>query len=86
MITDLKWWLSTLSVRGITCTLVPQRPVCKLGIFVDASTSWGIGIIISSHWATFCLTKDWKVKGRDIHWLEILAINFLAYFLKDMGL
>jgi hypothetical protein len=86
MVMDLKWWLSTLSVGCLTRTLMPWGLVHDLSIFIDASTSWGIGIIISGHWAAFHLTEDWKVAGRDICWLETLAIEFLTYFLKDMGL
>jgi hypothetical protein len=60
-------------------------PIRDLGIFVDASTSWGISIIISGHWAACRLTNNWKIEGRDICWLETLAIEFLTYFLEAMG-
>jgi len=40
------------------------------------------GSVTYSHWATLHLTKDWKVKGRDICWLETLAIKFLTTFSK----
>lgn len=86
MIMDLNWWLITLSAEDITHTLVPWGPVHGMGIFVDTSTSWGIGIIIYGHWAFFRLSKNWKVEGRDICWLETLAIEFLTYLLEDMGL
>ena len=86
MITDLKWWLVTLLAEDVTCTLIPWGPLRDMGIFVDASTSWGIGIVISGCCASFCLFENWKVEGRDICWLETLAIKFLTYFLEDMGL
>jgi len=43
MITDLKWWLSTLLVRGTTCTLVPQIETYEIA----SDTGIGIGIGIS---------------------------------------
>lgn len=38
------------------------------------------------HWASFQLSPTWKVPGRDICWLETLAIELLTYFLEQMGL
>ena len=52
----------------------------------EVSTSWGIGIIIGDRWASFQLSPTWKVPGRDICWLETLAIELLIYFLEGMGL
>jgi len=52
-------------------------------IFVDASTSWGIGIVLGDKWAAFRLSTSWKVEGRDICWLETVAIELLAYLLDE---
>lgn len=85
MMTDLHWWWSTLSVLGYTRELRPHGPQMDLGISVDASTSWGIGMIINGQWAAFQLSNSWKEKGCDICWLETLAIEFLIYFLIALG-
>jgi hypothetical protein len=53
-----------------------------MGLFVDASTSWGIGIIMGGKWMTFKLSDGWKVPSRDICWLETVAIELLIYVLK----
>ena len=86
MMTDLSWWLSKLQVGGASRALRPRGPLQDLGLYVDASTSWGIGIIIGDRWASFQLSPSWKVPGRDICWLETLAIELLVYFLEGMGL
>ena len=86
MMTDLSWWLSKLQVGGASRALRAQGPLQDLGLYVDASTSWGIGIIIGDRWASFQLSPSWKVPGRDICWLETLAIELLVYFLEGMGL
>lgn len=44
--TDLKWWLAKLSIPHFTRSLQPRGPLQDLHLFVDASTSWGIGILI----------------------------------------
>ena len=77
MMTDLTWWLKKLQVGGVSCTLRPRGPLQDLGLYVDASTSWGIGIVIGDNWASFQLSPAWKVPGRDICWLETLAIELL---------
>ncbi len=84
--TDLKWWLAKLSIPHFTRSLHPRGPMQDLHLFIDASTSWGIGILIGGQWAAYQLCPDWKIPGRDICWLETIAIEILAYFLRAMGL
>lgn len=86
MLTDLRWWFERLSQEGYTRLLRPKGPLQDLGIFVDASTSWGIGIIIGAEWAAFRLSSSWKIAGRDICWLETVAVELLAYFLEAKGI
>jgi hypothetical protein len=86
LITDLKWWFQALDIPGFYRELSPRGPRQDMGIFVDASTSWGIGIIIAGRWAAFRLHKDWKVEGRDICWLETVAVEILVYILEAMDI
>jgi len=86
MMTDLTWWLQMLEQCDVSWPLHPHGPLQDLGLYVDASTSWGIGIVIGDSWALFQLFPDWKAPGRDICWLETLVIELLTYFLEQMGL
>ena len=56
-------------------------PIQDMGLFVDASTSWGIGIV-GAEWAAFKLADEWKIPGRDICWLETVAIEIMVYILE----
>jgi hypothetical protein len=85
MLTDLRWWWERLSLPCTTRLLKPIGPLRDIGIFVDASTSWGIGIFIGDEWAAFRLSPSWKVEGRDICWLETVAIELLSSFLESKG-
>jgi hypothetical protein len=85
MISDLNWWLEKLSHPNVTRFLRPRGPLQDLGLYVDASTSWGIGIVIGDEWAAFPLSSSWKVPGRDICWLETVAFELLIYFLESKG-
>ena len=85
MIKDLEWWLEELSSPRLARQLHPRGPLQDLGLFVDASTSWGIGIVMGESWAAFRLSPTWKIPGRDICWLETIAIELLIYLLEQSG-
>jgi hypothetical protein len=82
--TDLRWWLRILDVPDFYRKLLPRSPCQDMAIFVDASTSWGIGIVIAGRWLALQLRDNWKIQGRDICWLETVAIEILLYILVAM--
>lgn len=86
VLSDLLFWLTALQCDDVSRMLSPRGEVQDLGIYVDASTSWGIGIVIGKSWAAFQLKPDWKIPGHDICWLETVAIEILVYFLEQLGL
>ena len=84
--------IETMKWRGGEATVRHEEDMCKwdrrkiVTLFVDASTSWGIGIVIDGKWTAFKLHHDWKVEGRDICWLETVAVEILIYILEAMGI
>lgn len=86
VIADLRWWLQLLEKEGQFRQLTPRGELVDMGIYVDASTSWGIGVVIGNRWAAFKLKEGWKKKGVDICWLEVLALEFLFYILIEEGI
>ena len=86
MMSDLRWWLTSLDNPDFYRELKTRSPTRDMGLFVDASTSWGIGIIVGGEWAAFKLTDGWKIPGRDICWLETVAIEILIYILEAKGI
>ncbi|KAF7314413.1 hypothetical protein MKEN_00914100 [Mycena kentingensis (nom. inval.)] len=84
VLSALKWWRKRLENPNHYRRLDPIPPLQDLGIYVDASTSWGIGIILGSRWHAFRLKPDWKKPGRDICWLESLAIELAVLFLIQL--
>ena len=86
MMSDLRWWLSSLNKPDFYRELKIRGPVQDMGLFVDASTSWGIGIVVGSEWAAFKLATGWKLPGRDICWLETVAVEILIYILEAKGI
>lgn len=86
MVSDLCWWLETLSSPSFIRLLHPRGQLQDLCLHIDASTSWGIGIVIREEWASFQLSPSWKIHGRDICWLETITVELLVYLLEERGL
>jgi hypothetical protein len=55
--------------------LCPPEPLSSELFFVDASMTWGIGLILDSKWLTWELKEGWKSDGRDIGWAEMVAVE-----------
>ena len=71
---SLAWWHRTLSIPNAERTLSPWT-IIDLDIYVDASTSWGIVLMVGDRWAAWSLCKGWKVAGQDIGWAESIALE-----------
>ena len=74
---DLEWWCIMLMQPNFIRSLIPPPMTIDHGIWVDASTDWGIGILFHGHWDTWCMLPCWKDKGRDIGWLEAVAVELI---------
>lgn len=76
--TDLRWWSKTLEDSSWRRSLSPKGDTLDLGIWVDASTDWGIGLIWGngSGWDAWKLCGNWRSPARHIGWLEALAVEF----------
>jgi hypothetical protein len=77
---DLQWWEHALSLPDVSRSLL-MRKTMDLDVWVDASTDFGIGILIGSCWAAWRLLPGWKAEGRDIGWAESIAIEFACMWL-----
>jgi hypothetical protein len=81
---DLAWWESKLGEPRIgiqLCTMA--TPDDSFGLFCDASTSFGIGIVIEGLAEAFKFKPGWQTIGgvsRDIGYAEFAALHFLLFF------
>lgn len=85
VLSALRSWSHMLSLPPVQRSLVPKGPPVDIGLWVDASTSWGIGIIVGRRWSAWKLSSDWKIPGRDIGWLETLAVEVACIALVHLG-
>ncbi|OJT03434.1 hypothetical protein TRAPUB_5853 [Trametes pubescens] len=88
VISDLKWWRAILAKPSIRRPLVPRGEIRDLDMWVDASSNWGIGIVIGQEWDAWHWAVpygEWHVQGRDIGWAEMVAIELLMRRLEELG-
>ncbi len=85
IIADFKWWFNVLSIQSYHRTLQPKI-ICDVDAWIDASTSWGIGMVIGHRWAAWKLKEGWKTHGRDIGWAETVALELFAMWASTSGL
>jgi hypothetical protein len=81
---DLAWWESKLGESRIglqLCTMA--SPDDSFGLYCDALTSFGIGIVIEGTAEAFKFKPEWRTTGgvsRDIGYAEFAALHFLLFF------
>ena len=54
-----------------------------LDIWVDASTEWGIALVVAGHWHAWQLQTGWRADHRDIGWAESAAIELATLYLAS---
>ncbi len=88
MLTDLGWWRRTLETPGVRRSLKPRGAVRDFEIWVDASSDWGIGMIVGNTqaaWRWAVGLGEWKRDGRDIGWAEMVAMELATRYLEQCG-
>jgi len=83
-LTQLSWWHHTLSFPNPSRHLQTLQNQ-GLNIWLDASTSWGIGLYVAGHWAMWHLAVGWSSHKRDIGWAETVAMELSVLWLTQCG-
>lgn len=78
---DISWWNAELSKPFFGCSVASPPSILPLDIFVDASTSWGIGILINSKWAAFKISSEAFSSALSIGWAEMVAVELAVSLL-----
>ena len=75
---ELLWWEHRLSKESVGCRILQPPDPLDVPIFVDASTSFGVGILINNKWAAF---KFKRLPFHDIGFAEMIAVELCVSFL-----
>jgi hypothetical protein len=85
VLSDLDWWRTQLSAVFCGSVLSRPPPASPIEFWVDASSSWGIGIVFGNMWDFWKLSTNWQGGGRNIGWAEMVAIELGLLFAVHRG-
>ena len=83
--TDIAWWRTQLSSSFAGSVLSRPPDASPIEFWVDASSSWGIGIVVDGSWDFWKLIPGWDKDGRNIGWAEMIAIELGLRFAVHLG-
>lgn len=73
---DIRWWKQQLESQFAGSLITEPPTVSDINLWVDASTSWGIGVIFHNEWDSWKLKEGWNSHPQcKIGWAEIVAIE-----------
>jgi hypothetical protein len=75
VISDIEYWREQLSQSFCGSNLQRPPSLVSTEFYVDASTSWGVGVVFDGAWQGWRFCPGWKSDGRDIGWAEMVAIE-----------
>ncbi|QRV82386.1 hypothetical protein RhiJN_10401 [Ceratobasidium sp. AG-Ba] len=81
-----RWWLEALTTSPASQVLRASFPVHDHPTYMDASTSFGIGIVVEGYVAAWKLADDWRKPGIDIGWAEMVAVELALQALISRGI
>ena len=82
---DIDWWSSTLQNTFVGMSVIRPPSPSADKLYVDASTDWGIGLLINGRWLAWQLCGNWQSDGRDIGWAEMVAVELAMRSLIAAG-
>jgi hypothetical protein len=85
VLSDIAWWRSQLANDFCRSSLAKPPPATFIEFWVDASSSWGIGIILGDEWNAWKLVPSWDKDGHNIGWAKIIAIELGLLFAIHQG-
>ena len=75
VLSDIEWWRAQLSTSFCGSNLSKPPAISPIGFWVDASSSWGIGVVFNGQWDFWKFRPGWAKDGRNIGWAEMISIE-----------
>jgi hypothetical protein len=85
IISDIAFWHNELSKPFCGSMLHDLPPPSQIEFWVDASTSYGVGVVFNRKWDVWMLRNGWKADGRKIGWAEMVAIKLGLWVAIELG-
>jgi hypothetical protein len=72
---DMAWWRLRLQEEFVGMKIIqPPKPLDSK-LYVDASSVWGIGLILDGKWLAWQFKEGWRSEGCEISWAEMVAVE-----------
>ncbi|KAE8243359.1 hypothetical protein A4X03_0g7786 [Tilletia caries] len=68
-------WLTALAQVPFVRSFAPPPRDFDQTVWVDASTEWGVGVVVGDAWAAWRWHEGWQRDGRGIGWGEAVALE-----------
>jgi hypothetical protein len=85
VLADIDWWRSQLSSVFCGSLLSRPPPISPAELWVDASSSWGIGVVFNGEWDAWKFSSGWDSDGRNIGWAEMVAVELGLLYAVHKG-
>lgn len=72
---DMDWWKQRLEDEFVGMKIIRPPDPRDTALFVDASTGWGIGLVLDGRWLAWKFKDGWKTDNREIGWAEMVAVE-----------
>jgi hypothetical protein len=82
---DIAYWRAELSASFCGSTLCNPPPLSPVEFWVDALTSYGVGVVFAGHWVAWQFRTGWMAGGRNIGWAEMIAIELGICVAIELG-
>jgi hypothetical protein len=60
---DMDWWRQQLQDAFVGMNIIRPPEPSQTKLFVDASTGWGIGLVIDGKWLAWQFKEGWNSEG-----------------------
>ncbi|KAG8744164.1 hypothetical protein FRC10_010733 [Ceratobasidium sp. 414] len=84
-VSDVDWWITHLASPDCGSPVRPPPASISERIYTDASSSFGVGVIIGDEFQAWRLMGNWKSHSRDIGWAEAVAVELAVDWLIVRG-
>ena len=78
---DLRWWARRLQSPALSRSIPGPVPLMDCNAYSDASSGFGISIMIGDRWHAWHLLPGWKSDGHNIRWAEAIGFKLLTLFI-----
>jgi hypothetical protein len=72
---DMAWWRQRLQEELVGMKIIWPQKLLDSKLYVDASSGWGISLILNGKWLAWEFKEGWRSEGHEIGWGEMVVVE-----------